>query len=178
MFAGHVWTRWQRLGLFLLLIVAGAMLGLLVEWVVTPRQPSAGDESIAEEMAAASELPAPSPAPAGSVDFTETLGIEITGLQVGVGGTRLNLRYRVLDPARAALLTDMGQKAYLIDPMGRNLVLANAPEGAPIRRQSGQQLRAGRSYSHFFPNPSNAVKPGDRVSLVVGNLRTENLVVE
>ncbi|MHC1769315.1 MAG: hypothetical protein AB9869_34380 [Verrucomicrobiia bacterium] len=129
------------------------------------------DGARTEQIEYASEVAAPAA-------FAEKLGIEIEAVQLGVGGTRLNLRYRVIDPIRATQLTNWSNPAYLVDSYGRRLSLPNSPKAAPIRRESGQQLRADRMYSHFFPNPGMAVKPGDQVTLVIGNLRAENLLVQ
>jgi hypothetical protein len=110
--------------------------------------------------------------------MAEKLGIEIKALQVGVDGTRLALRYRVLDSERATALTNWMNQAQLFDSNGQSLLLPISPSPAPLRRESGQQLKADRIYTHFFPNPARSVKPGDKVTLVIGNLRAENLVVQ
>jgi hypothetical protein len=109
--------------------------------------------------------------------FQETLGIEIIALQVAVGGDRINFRYRVLDPTRAAQLFHPLHKAFLRDSSGRNLARPNTPVAASLRADSGQPLRAGRVYTYFFPNPGQAVKSGDTVTLVIGGIRAEGLVV-
>ncbi|HBA85940.1 MAG TPA: hypothetical protein DCZ95_17795 [Verrucomicrobia bacterium] len=107
----------------------------------------------------------------------ERLGIEITALQVAVGGSRINLRYRVLDSIRAdQLVTNALYKAYILDSAGQRLSRPNAPIALALRDQSGQALRAGRTYSYFFPNPKQSIKPGDKVTLVIGDVQARDLV--
>ncbi|HYG36701.1 MAG TPA: hypothetical protein VEC99_18040 [Clostridia bacterium] len=111
------------------------------------------------------------------VDFAEKLGIQVIALQVGAAGTRVDLRYRVVDSLRAAQLTNWHYKACLIDSSGRRIVSAGSGTGAPLRRESGQLLKPGRIYSHFFPNPVQGLKPGDKVTLVIGDLSARDLLV-
>ncbi len=123
----------------------------------------------------ASRTPAESAARAR--EFSEKLGIEVTAVQLAVNGSRINLRYRVLDAERATEIFDSANRAYLLDAAGRNLARPNSPVSEPLRGESGQMLRAGRTYTYFFPNPGHVVKAGDTVTLAIGNYRVEGLVV-
>lgn len=124
----------------------------------------------------------PTVAGAGASDgglqpFKEALGILVNGIHLSVGGTRLNLRYVVVDAELASALTNKLYPTYLLDAKGQRLALPAQPVSSPVQDQSGQLARAGYTYSRFFPNPNHAVKPGDQVTLVIGSLR-ENLVVQ
>lgn len=107
----------------------------------------------------------------------DMLGIEVAGLQLSVGGTRIDMRYKVVDSQKAMALTNRMFSATLVTTDGKTLSLPNTPKGSPLRQDSGSQLVAGRTYANLFPNPGNAVKSGDTVTLRIGNLRAENLVV-
>jgi hypothetical protein len=109
--------------------------------------------------------------------LAEALGIEISSLQVAVNGTRVALRYRVVDSARATQLTNWLYEAYLLSPRGQRLSRPNIKTPTPLRRDSGQPPRADKVYSYFFPNPAHTVKSGDKVTLVIGDLRARDLVV-
>jgi hypothetical protein len=171
-------NAWRWLSVLLLSVLAGGIF-----WQLRPRREAAdpASESTPTETAPAADANSAATAPAAPTSVTnelaEKLGIEISALQVAVGGTRISFRYRVLDSARATALTNEVYKAFLLDSPGRLLTRPHTPVGAGLRQDSGQPLRSGRTYSYFFPNPGQAVKPGDQVTLVIGNLQAPNLVV-
>lgn len=107
----------------------------------------------------------------------DMLGIEISSLQLAVGGTRIDMRYKVVDSDKAMTLTNQMYNAMLVTADGKTLSLPNTPGGARLRQDSGSQLVAGRTYANLFPNVNNMIKSGDTVTLRIGNLRAEHLVV-
>jgi hypothetical protein len=169
---------WRWFSLVIPLALAGWVL-----WKILPSSDSSVEPTghTREEIDPSKEINAsviePDAKPAIASELAEKLGIEIMSLQVAVGGSRINFRYRVLDPVRATQLFNPLHKAFLLDSSGQNLVRPNTPIAASLRADSGQHLRAGRIYTYFFPNPGQAIKSGDTVTLVIGNYRAEGLVV-
>ena len=104
-------------------------------------------------------------------------GIEVVGLYPAVGGRVLDLRYKILETAKAALLPNQPGQIYLIDEAtGAAISLPNSPRTGSIP-QNPQKLEAGRTYSMGFPNPGGRFKSGSKVTVVIGNFRAEHLTV-
>jgi hypothetical protein len=105
-------------------------------------------------------------------------GIEMVGLYPAVGGRVLDLRYRIVDTAKAALLPNEPGGIYLMDEAtGITTKSPNSLKTGSIP-QNPQKLEAGRSYSLGFPNPEGRFKSGSTVTVVIGNLRVEHLAVQ
>jgi hypothetical protein len=109
--------------------------------------------------------------------FKRNWGVEILGVRRVSSGVMLRFDYRVLDPTRAVGLNDKRSRPYLIDETTRTALSVPAMEKVGELRQVAP-YQANRTYFIIFGNPGGLVKHGGRVTLVVGNLRAEGLVVE
>ncbi len=103
-------------------------------------------------------------------------GIDIVAIHPVSSGLMLRFDYRVVDPQKAAVLTDRRTRPYLIDEATRTALAIPAMEKVGELRQIAQ-LEENRTYFMIFGNPGRLVKRGSRVTLVAGNLRVEGLVV-
>ena len=104
-------------------------------------------------------------------------GIEITSLQMSAAGHMIDFRYRVLDAKKAKTLFARENKPYLIDEAsGKVLSVPNMAKVGPLRI-SGDS-KEGRVYWIFFGNIPGLVKSGSKVTVVIGDFRAENLVVQ
>jgi hypothetical protein len=138
------------------LLIAGASAGLLAMWIVTKTTTPTATVT---------------PPPA-----TERWGVDQLRVHQTADGHLLDLRYRVVDPQRAGSLLAKAATAYLThERSGQRLPVPTTPKAGPLRNTG--QPRAGRSYFALFSNPGKVVKPGDKVSLVLGDLTAE-LTVE
>ena len=161
--------QWIMVGVIALPIAILLML-------LVPRQgpvPSALPEAAAEEPAtpAAAQPPVAGKPP-------QEWGIEVVGLYPAVRGRVLDLRYKILDTAKAAVLPNEPGGIYLIDEAtGVTTKLPNSPKTGSIP-QNPQKLEAGRTYSFSFPNQGDRFKSGSKVTLVIGSFRAENLAVQ
>jgi hypothetical protein len=89
----------------------------------------------------------------------------------------LDFRYRVLNPERASDLMQKQTKPYLIhQKTGEKMPVPRTRLG-PLR-QTGVKPIADRNYAILFANSNKIVKPGDKVTVVIGKFRAEDLVVE
>ena len=105
-------------------------------------------------------------------------GIEVIGLYPAVGGRVLDLRYKILDKAKAAQLPNELGGIYIIDEAtGMRTQLPNSAKTGSIP-QNPQKLEVGRTYSFSFPNQFTSFKSGSKVTLVIGTFRAEHLVVQ
>ena len=113
----------------------------------------------------------PSPAPEGACCGVDQLRIHRTA-----DGHMLDLRYRVVDPVRARSLLAKESVAYLVhDRSGHRMTVPSTPKAGALRNRG--LARAGRSYFALYANPGGLVKPGDHVTVVLGEL-TAHLTVE
>ena len=107
----------------------------------------------------------------------EKWGIEIASIRLSANDHMIDYRYRVLDAAKATDLFKRQIKPQLIH-QGTEKVLA-VPDTAklgPLRNSNIPQ--EGRIYWMFFGNAGNLVKPGDKVTIVIGDFRAEDLIVK
>ena len=146
--------------------------------------------------ATAAADPAP-PTPSLGPALEEKWGIQVSNLRLGMGNSVVDLRYKVVAPEKAALLTRDSHTVYLIDQAsGAKIQMLGRPQegtwstnvrprtAARMLHQAGEfpptpnRLVAGKIYSLLLPNAGGTVKSGSKVALVVGDLRLENLIVE
>jgi hypothetical protein len=125
---------------------------------------------------AARKAPAPADHPRPAVYYRRTWGIDIVGVHPVSSGLMLRFDYRVVDPERAAVLTDHQVRPYLVDEASRTALAVPAMENVGELRQQAA-LEPDHTYFMIFGNPGRLVKPGSRVTLLAGNLRAEGLVV-
>jgi hypothetical protein len=107
----------------------------------------------------------------------EDLGINILGVRRAASGYMLDLRYKVVDPEKAGALVDRKVHPYLIaQSSGARLFVPSSAKIGPLRQTSGNAVE-GHTYFALFANPGRHVEAGQKVTLVVGERRVENLAV-
>lgn len=105
-------------------------------------------------------------------------GIKVMRIAYAVGGMKLDLRYRVVDIHAAQKNFSRETPLMLIDQAtGTKLGVPNMPKVGKLR-QIPNQNEAWRVYWIMFDNPGALVKRGGKVTLVVGDVRIKDLVVE
>jgi hypothetical protein len=109
--------------------------------------------------------------------FQRKWGLDIVGVRRVSSGSMLRFDYRVVDPTRASVLTDTKAKPYLIDETTHTALAVPAMENIGELRQVAP-LQTNRTYFIIFGNPGGLVKRGGHVTLMMGNLRAEGMVVE
>ena len=124
------------------------------------------------------------PAPVGAAErglpeLEARYGVEIEGIRLSAGGYMLDFRYRVLDPDKAAALTDHDgeHKPYLHDQASGARLFVPAPAKVGPLQATGMP-KPGRTYFVLFANPGRLVKPGGKVDINIGDFQARDLVVE
>jgi hypothetical protein len=103
-------------------------------------------------------------------------GIELTALRMTAANRMIDFRYRVLDAEKAAPLFKRQTKPYLIhQASGKVLAVPNTAKVGSLRNTN--MPKEGRIYWMFFGN-QGVVKAGDKVSVVIGDFRAENMVID
>lgn len=105
-------------------------------------------------------------------------GIEVLGVRLTAAGTMLDFRFRVVDADKARPLVQKKTEAYLVDEASdKRLQVPNPPKVGRLR-QTAMTAEEGRTYFAMFGNPGRMISPGDRVTVVIGDFRAEDLVVD
>lgn len=105
-------------------------------------------------------------------------GVKVLGLKLSGGGFMLDFRYRVTDADKARPLFDKKVKPYLVDQAtGTRLLVPNSPKLGALR-QTPKNPVPDKNYFVLFANPGQIVKAGNKVAVVIGDFRVENLRVE
>jgi len=110
----------------------------------------------------------------------QQLGIEVIAIRRSADGYMLDFRYRVLDGSRAAVMTDHKVKPYLVhEATGARFAIPSSAKVGPLRQTQRNALpQEGRVYFMMFANPGRYTQAGDLVTVIVGDVRIEHLVVE
>ena len=104
-------------------------------------------------------------------------GVEVLFVRQASAGYMLEFRYKVLDPAKAAPLFERQTKPVLTHGESGARLIVPTPAKTGALRNSNTPL-ADHSYWMFFANPGKLVKPGDHVTIEIGDFVAANLVVE
>ena len=104
-------------------------------------------------------------------------GVKPLSIRQAAEGYMLDFRYRIIDAEKAAPLFSYKIKPYLIDQAtGAVMAVPNVPKVGSMR--STRKPLKDRNYAILFANPQKYIKPGSKVTVVIGDFRAENLVVE
>ena len=157
--------------------VAGADAPLTLAETVKVREAGghqAGNEAIRDADAAD---PVTNATLTAEEERAETWGIEITSIRLTANDHMIDYRYKVLDAAKATDLFKRQIKPALIhQETGKVLAVPSTAKLGPLRNSNTPQ--EGKIYWMFFGNGGNLVKAGDKVTVVIGDFRVEDLVVE
>ena len=110
---------------------------------------------------------------------TESLaGVEVVAVRLTAAGRMLDFRYRVTDPGKASALLNRRTKAHAIHlPTGKEMGI---PRVARVGRMKSSAVegKRGTVYFLFFDARGQQVKSGDKVTVVIGKHRFEDLAVQ
>lgn len=142
-----------------------------------PPAASAGAEdptSVSGVLADASIASAMAPSVASLED---EWGIRVVGLRLTAGGRMLDFRYRVIDAEKALPVFSRKEKPRLVESTtGTTLGVPTSTKIGPLR--NSDKPIEGRDFFILFGNAGGVVKRGSRVSVVVGDFKLEDLVVQ
>ena len=110
-------------------------------------------------------------------DIEKTWGAQLKGIRLSAAGYMLDFRYRITDTDKALPLFERKTKPYLIDQASGTKFVVPAPAKIGPLRNSNKPL-ADRTYFMFFANPGRYIKQGDKVTVVIGDFKAEDLIVE
>jgi len=104
-------------------------------------------------------------------------GVDSLAVKSTESGLMLRFSYRVVDPSKAAVLSDHRANPLLLDPKaGVQLVVPTMDKIGQLRQSSAPER--GKMYWIVFSNKEKYVKTGDRVSVGIGEFRAGGLLVQ
>ena len=104
-------------------------------------------------------------------------GIEDIHLRSTASGSLIRFSYRVVDADKAKILNSKKATPYLIaEKNGLALQIPMLENVGQLRQVATPEN--GREYWMAFSNKGRYVNPGDRVAVMIGRFRAEELVVE
>jgi hypothetical protein len=111
------------------------------------------------------------------INYRLVWGVDSMAVRLVESNELVRFTYRVLDPAKAQVLNDKQAQASMNDPKAAvTLLVPTMEKVGPLRQTPTPE--AGRSYWVTFSNKGRHVKRGDRVEVVIGQFRANNLVVD
>jgi hypothetical protein len=115
-----------------------------------------------------------------SLTIEEAWGIEIQGIRLVAADYMLDFRYRVLYPEKAMPILDYKIRPYLIDQASgvKFGVPTSQRLGAMRTTNRAKKPMSGKIYYVFFANPGKFVKSGNKVTIVIGDFKLQDMVVQ
>ena len=113
-------------------------------------------------------------------ELLERWGVEVYGVRLSARGYMIDFRFRVVDLEKALPLFDPRVQPYLLTE-GTNIKLpvpVGEKVGAFRTTNRGKNITANRDYYMMFGNPDSYVKPGQKVSVVIGEFRAEHMTLQ
>jgi hypothetical protein len=104
-------------------------------------------------------------------------GVDSFSVKLLESGQLVRFSYRVVDPKKARILSDKKANPVLLDPKAHaQLVVPQLEKVGQLRQSTTPE--SGRVYWMAFSNQGRVVKPGDRISVVIGRFHADGLVVD
>jgi len=105
-------------------------------------------------------------------------GVRVLGIHRTAAGYMLDFRYRVLDAEKATpILNRRIKPELLVEKDNRVLRVPVTSKLGPLR-QSAKFAQQDRNYFMFFANPGKLVQRGDKVTIVIGDFKSEHMIVD
>jgi hypothetical protein len=104
-------------------------------------------------------------------------GVDQMRVRYTASGASVEFRYRVVDPDKAAVLSDKHATPYMIDEQTGIKLLVPVAEQIGALRQTAPPEQ-WREYWLLFANAGKVVKPGQRVDVSIGSFHVRGLTVE
>jgi hypothetical protein len=104
-------------------------------------------------------------------------GVDDLRVKIAESGQLVRFSYRITDAQKAAAINEKTSAPYLLDERTHAVLQVPTMEKVGPLRQS-QSPENGKSYWMVFSNKGGYVKAGHRVSVVVGPMRLDGLVVQ
>jgi hypothetical protein len=109
--------------------------------------------------------------------YATQYGVDQLAAQLAESGQLVRVGYRILDPRLANQLLDKVSNPSLLDEKRHAVLSVPQMEKVGPLRQTGP-AETGKSYWVLFSNKGGVVQAGDRVSVVIGAVRIDGIIVD
>jgi len=116
--------------------------------------------------------------PVRALSIEEKYGIRVLALRLMMANRYLDMRYRVVDSAKAAQLSNGQTPSFLMDRASGTRLLMPKPPAEGAFPPTSSLLATNRAYFSMILNPGGAITSGSQVELLVGNTQPMKLVVQ
>jgi hypothetical protein len=164
------------LRLSLVIFLKGSLLALVIGAFLAAPDASATGETEEANSSATSAAPQ-APHPREKTLMKRQWGVEVMFVRQTSAGYMLEFRYKVLDPEKAKPLFERRSKPTLTHVESGATFIVPTPPKTGALRNSNPPI-ADHTYWMFFANPAKFVKPGDLVTIEIGDFVARNIVVE
>ena len=106
--------------------------------------------------------------------LADSYGIDLKLVGLSALGGMIDFRFQVVDPDKAdSVVHDVNTfPKFVVEDTGETISVATLPHS------HSRTLNLGGSYFFLIPNAHNAVHVGDEVTMVIGDVRLEHVVVQ
>jgi len=182
MLSGHLLGRgvYQVSGRLLLTLWVGACLLVCAPGAEADAPPAQPTKSQAGVSSTTQHLASPhvvARSQFGERYYALRFGVDQMRVRYTASGASVEFRYRVVDPDKAAVLSDKHATPYMIDEQTGIKLLVPVAEQIGALRQTVLPEQ-WREYWLLFANAGKVVKPGQRVDISVGTFHVRGLTVE
>lgn len=109
----------------------------------------------------------------------EAGGIQVVRVRLAMDGMMVDMRYRITDPQKAMSVLRRDAKLTMVDTAtGKVLAVPSLAQVGKLRQLPSAFEDTQRIYWVFFNNSEMAVKAGSSVTLFIGDLKIEGIVVD
>jgi hypothetical protein len=109
--------------------------------------------------------------------YADTWGVDQLTVKLADSGQLVRFDFHVVDAGKAAPLNDRASEPFLLDEAAHvALSIPTMEKVGPLRQSMPPQT--DKTYWMLFSNKGGPVKPGHRVSVVIGSFRVDGLVVQ
>ena len=169
-------------------LLVGLLAGSIFVCSALTHASQGSDKTVAAQPAAAAATSSPAPratAPLpvvgksqrGAEFYKRRWGIDNVIVRATASGELIRFSYRIVDAKKAALINDKAKTPYLIEEkLGVALQIPQMEKVGQLRQTAKPEN--GREYWMAFSNKGKLIKPGNRVDIVIGSFRINDLVVE
>jgi hypothetical protein len=169
--------------LMVLLSITALILGGI--WFLKSKPTATHESEAVSEMASpppparavpseATRINPPAPQPVEAKVIENQFGIKIVNVKLTAEGHGFNVSYQVVDPDKAIKLGNLQDRTYIMDfAKGTKLTLTRKS----LNRRPPKPIQ-GENYIMQFANLDPALKPGDKVAIVIDDVKLENLTLE
>ncbi len=109
--------------------------------------------------------------------YANTWGVDRLSAKLAESGQLVRFDYRVIDAVKAAPLSERAATPQMLDEISRVVLQVPVMEKVGPLRQAMTPVN-GKTYWMTFSNKGDHVKQGDRVSVVIGAVRIDGLIVQ